>query len=107
MEARERTDGRFNPTIHDALVVAGHDRSCELLADAGPFASPDGPARADGRVAARGRRLTLDEGVRLDLDGIAKGHDAGGRTLVALLPNRPGDVAALRRELATAAPRAA
>ena len=31
VEARERTCGRFDPTIHDALVEAGYDRSFELL----------------------------------------------------------------------------
>ena len=27
LDARERTDGRFDPTVHDALVAAGYDRT--------------------------------------------------------------------------------
>ena len=29
--ARVRTGGRFDPTVHDALVAAGYDRSFDLL----------------------------------------------------------------------------
>ena len=29
LEARERTGGRFDPTVHNALVAAGYDRSFE------------------------------------------------------------------------------
>ena len=32
LEARSATAGRFDPTVHDALVEAGYDRSFELLA---------------------------------------------------------------------------
>ena len=34
LEARGATGGRFDPTVHDALVGAGYDRSFELLASA-------------------------------------------------------------------------
>lgn len=27
LDARERTDGRFDPTVHDAIVAAGYDRT--------------------------------------------------------------------------------
>ena len=33
LEAREATGGRFDPTVHDALVAAGYDRSFELVTD--------------------------------------------------------------------------
>ena len=39
LEARSATAGRFDPTVHDALVEAGYDRSFELLASRG--ARPD------------------------------------------------------------------
>ena len=32
LDARELTAGRFDPTVHDALVAAGYDRSFELVA---------------------------------------------------------------------------
>jgi thiamine biosynthesis lipoprotein len=73
LAARERSGGRFDPTVHDALVTAGYDRSFELLA-------PDdshrpGPApRCNGRVEVDGSRITLAPDVRLDLGGIAKGY---------------------------------
>src|SRR6476659_9262594 len=31
LTARERTGGRFDVTVHDALLAAGYDRSFELL----------------------------------------------------------------------------
>ena len=31
LDARERTGGRFDPTVHDALVAAGYDRTFEEL----------------------------------------------------------------------------
>jgi len=40
LRARERTGGRFDPTVHEALVAAGYDRSFELLSQ------DDGQSRA-------------------------------------------------------------
>ena len=72
LEARQRTKGRFDPTVHDAVVSAGYDRSFELVAeDAGGAAHP---ARCGGGVRLLGSRIELDSGVRLDLGGIAKGY---------------------------------
>ena len=88
LAARERTGGRFDPTIHDAVVAAGYDRSFELLADGVPAASPVATARDGGRVRIRGRRLRLDPGVRLDFGGIGKGY-AVDRTVEALAPLGP------------------
>ncbi|MGH3024727.1 MAG: FAD:protein FMN transferase, partial [Gaiellaceae bacterium] len=31
LAARERTGGRFDPTVHDALVAAGYDRTFDLI----------------------------------------------------------------------------
>jgi thiamine biosynthesis lipoprotein len=36
LDARERTAGRFDPTVHDALVAAGYDRTFEAVAPDGP-----------------------------------------------------------------------
>jgi thiamine biosynthesis lipoprotein len=76
LEARERTRGRFDPTVHDALVAAGYDRSFELVA---PEAERDGGpagARCGGRISldpASGH-VELEPGFRLDLGGIGKGY---------------------------------
>ncbi len=95
LDARERTGGRFDPTVHDALVAAGYDRSFdELRPDgAGSLSSPAG-----GAVRVRGRRIELDPGVRLDLGGIGKGY-AVDRAVARLagtgpsLVNAGGDLA--------------
>jgi FAD:protein FMN transferase len=73
LRARERTGGRFDPTVHDALVAAGYDRSFDELEHAART-SPPAPARSGGRVSVRGRRLALEDGARLDLGGIGKGY---------------------------------
>lgn len=72
LAARERTYGRFDPTVHDALVGAGYDRTFAEI-------DPDGPAmaaRCGGGVAVEGRRIALAPGCRLDLGGIGKGFAA-------------------------------
>ncbi len=91
--ARERTGGRFDPTVHDALVAAGYDRSFELLdhvtlEDAGAVSLQQSPARGGGRLPDSGRRLALPPGVRLDLGGIAKGY-AVDRAVELLAPLGP------------------
>ena len=84
LDARERTGGRFDPTVHDALVAAGYDRTfAELDGSAGA-----GPAPAGGDVRIVGRRIELEPGVRLDLGGIAKGW-AVDRAVAALAPFGP------------------
>lgn len=85
VEARERTGGRFDPTVHDALVGAGYDRSFDLLdlptagaAVAVAIPRPLRTARCGGEVRIdRARsRVALAPGTHLDLGGIAKGHAA-------------------------------
>jgi FAD:protein FMN transferase len=84
LDARERTGGRFDPTVHDALVAAGYDRTfAELDGSAGA-----GPVPAGGDVRIAGRRIELEPGVRLDLGGIAKGW-AVDRAVAALAPFGP------------------
>ncbi|HEX3290490.1 MAG TPA: FAD:protein FMN transferase [Gaiella sp.] len=73
VRARERTGGLFDPTVHDAVVAAGYDRSFELLRNV----AGDGlPRRCGGDVVVDGEVVSLGEGVRLDLGGIAKGYTA-------------------------------
>lgn len=74
LEARDRTDGRFDPTVHDALVAAGYDRSFDDLAPDGTAISPG--AACAGNVTVTGSRIEIEPGYRLDLGGIAKGYAA-------------------------------
>jgi thiamine biosynthesis lipoprotein len=99
MEARAASGGRFDPTVHDAVVAAGYNRSFELL-DESP-GTPTTPARVGGAVAIdrNAGHVALEPGYRLDLGGIAKGW-AADRALAVLtgagpaLVNAGGDVAA-------------
>ena len=69
VEARLRTRGRFDPTVHDALVAAGYDRTFEqvqgrVAVTTSPSSlrrpdrgrSADGADRARARIPARPRR---------------------------------------------------
>jgi FAD:protein FMN transferase len=103
LEARERTSGRFDPTVHDALVQAGYDRTFEEVAPNGRTAATL-PARCGGGVTvdrARGR-IELEPGVRLDLGGIGKGYAADRAAAILseagpALVDAGGDIAAVGR----------
>jgi thiamine biosynthesis lipoprotein len=101
--ANERTGGRFDIRVHDALVSAGYDRSFELIRsedDASPntdklLAPPD---RSPGAIHVDGAVIRLDGGVRLDLGGIGKGYacDCAAEILATAGPclvNAGGDIA--------------
>jgi len=97
LAGRRETGGRFDPTVHDALVAAGYDRSFELV----PAQSEEPAARAvaaAGGVHIDGNRVELDPGVHVDLGGIGKGYAAErAAELLALagpcLVNAGGDIA--------------
>ena len=99
LEGREKTGGRFDPTIHDALVGAGYDRTFELVS-AGVVAHAPMPAPCGGEVLVDedNSRVELEPGYRLDLGGIAKGY-AADRVLALLAEAGPalvdagGDIA--------------
>ncbi len=102
LDARERTGGVFDPTIHDALVTAGYDRTFEELESvrAQVAVLPSAAPSCHGRVwiDPETRLIVLDDGVRLDLGGIAKGDtvDRACELLGSLGPclvNAGGDVA--------------
>lgn len=98
LAARECTGGRFDPTLHDALVAAGYDRSFEALGPSGPVDPSPAPAPGGGRAWIRGRRIELEPGARLDLGGIGKGYAVDRAVdllapLGAALVNAGGDLA--------------
>jgi len=96
LEARECTGGLFDPTVHDAVVAAGYDRTFDELPD--EPAAGCGPPRCGGEVDVDGRRIRLAPGVRLDLGGIVKGYAADRACAVLAdagpsLVNAGGDIA--------------
>lgn len=77
LSAARATDGRFDPTVHDALVAAGYDRDFDdLLAGARGALHPATPCGRWAEVEVDDRTMTLPAGVHLDLGGIAKGWTA-------------------------------
>jgi thiamine biosynthesis lipoprotein len=100
LDARERTGGRFDPTVHDALVAAGYDRTFEQVAPDG--AATAVAARCGGRVRVTGRTVELEPGTHLDFGGIGKGYtvDRAAAILSAAGPalvDAGGDIAAVGR----------
>jgi FAD:protein FMN transferase len=72
VEAREATGGLFDPTVHDALVDTGYDRTFAEV-------PPDGPALptarpCGGAIRVDGQTIELGPGTRVDLGGIGKGY---------------------------------
>lgn len=74
---RERTDGLFDPTVLNALIAYGYDRSFEEIAQKADDTAGQTPASnsASRPVTLNRSRhtITLPAGVGLDLGGIAKG----------------------------------
>jgi len=85
LEAWRATGGLFDPTVHDALVASGYDRTFDDLADTAPdgavVPSPalppvEVPGPADVEVDERIGLVVLPTGCHLDLGGIGKGRAA-------------------------------
>jgi thiamine biosynthesis lipoprotein len=83
LEARSATGGLFDPTVLDALVAAGYDRSFDALPAAGdgqprivviePPVEPK-PTSCAGDVRVVDATIELGPGTHLDLGGIGKGY---------------------------------
>ncbi len=101
------TGGLFDPTVFDALMAAGYDRSFELLSQAALV--PTGPGAAEGSWAgttpapgcegievdwARGT-VRLPAGTHLDPGGIGKGLAADLVVADALAEGSPGAMASV------------
>jgi FAD:protein FMN transferase len=99
LQLREETEGLFDPTLHDAIVAAGYDRSFAEIdprENDGVFTavSGDGAVLVDAETGI----IRLAPGARLDLGGIAKGYaaDRAADVLCAVGPcviNLGGEVA--------------
>jgi len=76
LEARETTGGRFDPTVHDAVVAAGYDRTFDSVAPDATEEPITPQPRCGGRILIRGLTIELEPGFRLDLGGIGKGYAA-------------------------------
>ncbi len=76
VSARERSGGRFDPTVHDAVIAAGYDRTFDEMADVGPAVAAGAPCGGRVLLDPGRRRIELEDGFRLDLGGIAKGWAA-------------------------------
>jgi FAD:protein FMN transferase len=98
LRAREDTGGRFDPTVHDAVVAAGYDRTFEDIEDEGGSDTAIAPAGGGVTVSDEGSTIELEPGFRLDLGGIGKGYavDSACRVLAESGPclvNAGGDLA--------------
>jgi thiamine biosynthesis lipoprotein len=100
LAARVRTGGRFDPTVHDALVAEGYDRTFKHLPADVVAPRPARGARCGGTVMIDREQgvVALEPGFGLDFGGIAKGY-AAERTCDSLfevgpcLVNAGGDLA--------------
>ncbi len=95
--ARDETAGRFDPTVHDAVVAAGYDRTFESIAPDRPGPELERSA-CGGGVRVEHGRIELEDGVHLDFGGIGKGYAADRAaeilaTAGACLVNAGGDIA--------------
>jgi FAD:protein FMN transferase len=99
LDARAWTKGRFDPSVHEAVVAAGYDRSFEQIALDGPQRRAL-PVACGGGVAIdpKARSISLEHGVRLDLGGIGKGYAVDQACIILgavgpCLVNAGGDLA--------------
>ena len=103
LEAREQTHGRFDPTVHDALVAAGYDTTFEEVAREGASIGSAAGGCGGGVVVDRTRgTVELERGTHLDLGGIGKGYTVDRAAAILstagpALVDAGGDIAAVGR----------
>ena len=76
LQMRDATAGRFDPTVHAAMVAAGYDRTLDEVPADGPAPGVAQPGGGDVHADPQQGIVTLGMGVALDLGGIAKGWAA-------------------------------
>lgn len=75
VEAWRLTGGVFDPTVHDAVVAAGYDRTFEQMPEA-PVTRRTRPTPGCHGIEVTPQTVRLPAGVLLDLGGIGKGRAA-------------------------------
>jgi thiamine biosynthesis lipoprotein len=98
LAASERTGGRFDARVHDAVVAAGYDRSFEQVPSDADEAVDLVARPLPGGARVSSGRIELAPGVRVDLGGIGKGYAAERAaeilaTAGPCLVNAGGDIA--------------
>jgi thiamine biosynthesis lipoprotein len=98
IEAREATGGLFDPTVHDAVVAAGYDRTFDAVTPDATATPREPPDNCGGGVRVDWPAIELEPGTRLDLGGIGKGYavDRVAELLAVVGPclvNAGGDLA--------------
>jgi thiamine biosynthesis lipoprotein len=74
VQAAELTGGAFDPTVHDAMVSAGYDRTFAAITGSDAPIAPAGVPGVRGiELDAAGSSVRLPAGVHLDPGGIGKG----------------------------------
>lgn len=76
VRARTMTAGRFDPTVREAMIAAGYDRSFEKLKDTQVRLGPPTPGGGGIIVDRPLNSVILATGVTLDLGAIGKGFAA-------------------------------
>ncbi|GAA2136441.1 FAD:protein FMN transferase [Nocardioides koreensis] len=104
LAAAERTDGAVDPTIGAALSALGYDRDIRLVESGTGLVALVRPVPGWRTLRLAGRRLTLPDGLELDLGATAKAV-AADRT-AALVAQRLGTgvLVSLGGDIATAGP---
>jgi len=99
LRAWRLTHGIFDPTVHDAVVAAGYDRTFADVRRRATFAPAEASVVGCDDVVVEGDLVRLPRGVRLDLGGIGKGRAADlvavellGRGVAGACVNVGGDV---------------
>lgn len=109
LRAAELTDGDVDPTIGNAMVALGYDRTfSEMLADV-PVAAHPGQVIVTTRptwrdVRLSGKALTMPAGVLLDLGATAKAYAADRCARLVAQSLGIGVMVALGGDIATAGP---
>jgi thiamine biosynthesis lipoprotein len=73
LEAQRQTSGLFDPRLGTHLEAAGYDRDFALLGESSAASLPAPPPPAEP-VQLDGCTVLVPSGIRLDLNGVVKGH---------------------------------
>jgi thiamine biosynthesis lipoprotein len=104
LDAAERTDGAVDPTIGAALSALGYDRDIRLVESGTGLVALVRPVPGWRTLRLAGRRLTLPEGLELDLGATAKAVAADRAAALVAERLGTGVLVSLGGDIATAGP---